>query len=100
MIAIIDYNSGNTASVANALRRLGQRYEITGDPELVARADKIIFPGVGAAKAAMKELKKRGLDKLLRRTKPPSSEFVWDCSFSLNFRRKIIRNALALSRGG
>ena len=71
MIAIIDYNSGNTASVANALRRLGQRYEITGDPELVARADKIIFPGVGAAKAAMKELKKRGLDKLLRRTKTP-----------------------------
>ena len=71
MIAIINYNAGNTASVANALDRLGQRYKITGDLEEIARADKIIFPGVGAAGPAMETLKKRGIDRVLRKTKTP-----------------------------
>ena len=71
MIAVIDYNAGNTASVGNALDQLGQRYKITGDPEEIARADKIIFPGVGAAGPAMETLKKRGIDQILRKTKTP-----------------------------
>lgn len=71
MIAIIDYNAGNTESVANALARLGVEYQITGDPKAVARADKIIFPGVGAAGAAMKELKERRLDQVFKKARQP-----------------------------
>lgn len=71
MIAIVDYNAGNTESVANALTRLGMEYRITSDPGVVARADKIIFPGVGSAGAAMKELKKRGLDQVLKKARQP-----------------------------
>ncbi len=59
---MIDYGAGNVQSVQYALERLGHRAEITADPERVARADKVIFPGVGAARASMGALRDRGLD--------------------------------------
>ena len=65
MVAIIDYEAGNLTSVAHALTHLGYENQITFDPETVAAAERVIFPGVGAAKATMETLQKRGLDEVL-----------------------------------
>jgi glutamine amidotransferase len=66
MITLVDYNAGNLTSVRRALTHLGIPSQITADPETVRRADKIIFPGVGAAGAAMSVLRERGLDAALK----------------------------------
>lgn len=71
MLAVINYNAGNIASVTNALTKLGVNFIVTDDPEKIKRADKIIFPGVGRAGSAMQELKKRKLDQLLPKIKVP-----------------------------
>ena len=49
MIAVLDYDAGNLASVACAVRHLGHEPEITRDPDVVRSAERVIFPGVGAA---------------------------------------------------
>ncbi len=66
MIAIIDYKAGNLTSVERAVRHLGYSVQVTDDPELIRNADRIIFPGVGAAGQAMKDLKAYSLDVLLK----------------------------------
>ena len=68
---IVKYNAGNVISVTNALHRLGVEPEITDDPESLASADKVIFPGVGEASTAMNYLRKRGLDRVLTGLKQP-----------------------------
>ena len=65
MIAIIDYEAGNLTSVARALTHLGYKNEITSTTETILAADRVIFPGVGAAKATMQTLQKRGLNQVL-----------------------------------
>ncbi|MBN1665211.1 MAG: imidazole glycerol phosphate synthase subunit HisH [Deltaproteobacteria bacterium] len=67
MIAIIDYRAGNLTSVARALDNLKEPYRITADAKVLEEADRIIFPGVGAAGDAMANLKKNHLDRLIRR---------------------------------
>jgi imidazole glycerol-phosphate synthase subunit HisH len=57
MIAIIDYETGNLGSVRNMLARIGAEACITADPALVARADKLILPGVGSFDEAMASLR-------------------------------------------
>jgi glutamine amidotransferase len=64
-VAIVKYNAGNTGSVANALRRLTVEPLITDQPNELAAADKVIFPGVGEASSAMRHLRETGLDKLI-----------------------------------
>lgn len=71
MIAIINYEAGNLASVSNALKRLDENHIITDDPEELSNADGIIFPGVGHAAPAMKSLKKNNLDQWLKDTSLP-----------------------------
>lgn len=71
MIAIIKYNAGNIRSVQNALNRLGYESIITDDPDMIIKADKVIFPGVGEASSAMKYLVKSGLDNLILSLKQP-----------------------------
>jgi glutamine amidotransferase len=66
MITLVDYKAGNLTSVRRALDHLGIPCQISADPETVRRADKIIFPGVGAAGAAMSVLKECGLDAALK----------------------------------
>jgi glutamine amidotransferase len=66
MITLVDYKAGNLTSVQRALTRLGIPSQISADPDAVRRADKIIFPGVGAAGAAMSVLRERGLDSALK----------------------------------
>lgn len=68
---IVKYNAGNVISVTNALHRLGVEPEITDDPEKLASADKVIFPGVGEASTAMAYLRQRGLDRILVDLKQP-----------------------------
>jgi len=65
VITIIDYNAGNIRSVLRACMEVGAKAVTTSDPKAVAGAEKIIFPGVGAAPSAMEYLKKTGLDKAL-----------------------------------
>ncbi|HKK47106.1 MAG TPA: imidazole glycerol phosphate synthase subunit HisH [Balneolaceae bacterium] len=71
MIAIINYEAGNLASVSNALKRLDEPYIITDDQHELDRADGVIFPGVGHAEPAMKSLQKNKLDRWLKDTKKP-----------------------------
>jgi imidazole glycerol-phosphate synthase subunit HisH len=66
MIAILKYNAGNIKSVSNAVRRLGYDCVISDDPDKLANADKIIFPGVGEASSAMAFLKENGLDEIIK----------------------------------
>jgi len=47
MIAIVDYKAGNLASVKKALDHIGAKSVVTNDPDVVAKADKIVLPGVG-----------------------------------------------------
>lgn len=65
MIAVLDYDAGNLTSVAHAVRHLGHEPTVTRDPDVVARADRVIFPGVGAARASMESLRSLGLAEAL-----------------------------------
>ncbi len=64
---ILDYDAGNLTSVLRALRHLGADAAITRDPAAVDAADRIIFPGVGAAGTCMASLRSTGLDRALAR---------------------------------
>ena len=68
---IIQYNAGNIQSVLYALERLGVQALVTDDVELIQKADKVIFPGVGEASTAMHYLKERGLEKVIQHLKQP-----------------------------
>jgi glutamine amidotransferase len=70
-LVIIDYGAGNVQSVKYALNRLGVTAVLSKDPEVIKSADKLIFPGVGAAGPAMEALKENGLDKLIPTLKQP-----------------------------
>ena len=65
-IAVIDYNAGNIQSVLFALERLDVRPILTRDPEILSRAEKIIFPGVGEASTTMNYLRRHHLDEVIR----------------------------------
>jgi glutamine amidotransferase len=65
MIIIVDYKAGNLTSVRRALERLGIPCQVSADPDVVRRAERIIFPGVGHAGTAMQVLKERSLDSAL-----------------------------------
>lgn len=71
MIAVVKYNAGNIRSVMNALHRLGADATVTDDPKLLREADKVIFPGVGEASSAMRYLRERGLDEVLKNLNQP-----------------------------
>lgn len=66
MIAILDYDAGNLKSVEKALAYLGEDSKITRNIHEVEKADKLILPGVGSFGAAMEQLKKYEIDKMLQ----------------------------------
>lgn len=68
MIAIIDYGMGNIGSIANMLRKLGADCVVTSEPGVIAKAEKLILPGVGAFDAAMRRINESGLRAALDRT--------------------------------
>ena len=66
MTAIVDYRAGNLTSVRLAFAAVGEAAVVTDDPAVIAEADRVVFPGVGAAKSAMENLKKKGLVDAVR----------------------------------
>lgn len=70
-IVIIDYGAGNIQSIQFALERLGFVGVLSNDWNVIQKADKVIFPGVGEASSAMKKLKESGLDELIPTLKQP-----------------------------
>ncbi|MEE8294173.1 MAG: imidazole glycerol phosphate synthase subunit HisH [Sphingomonadales bacterium] len=70
-VAIIDSGCANLASVAFGLARAGAEPFVTKDPAEIAKAPRVILPGVGAAATAMANLKKAGLNDLLPTLKQP-----------------------------
>jgi glutamine amidotransferase len=67
MIAIIDTRTGNVGSIANMLKKIGVEAAVTREPDAIARADKLVLPGVGAFDAGMESLEASGLRPLLER---------------------------------
>ena len=61
MIAIVDYNMGNLASVKNAFSKLGKDTVVESDPQKFKEYDKLILPGVGAFGDAMDHLRERNM---------------------------------------
>ena len=70
-IVIIDTGCANLSSVRMAIERLGVSVQVSKEAEVIRRADKLILPGVGTAKAAMHNLNERGLVDLIREAKQP-----------------------------
>ncbi|WP_136055501.1 imidazole glycerol phosphate synthase subunit HisH [Microbacterium sp. K24] len=62
MITIVDYGVGNIGSLINMFRRIGQEAELSSDPGRIARADRLLLPGVGAFDAATAKLRAGGFD--------------------------------------
>jgi glutamine amidotransferase len=70
-LAIVDVGCGNIGSVGVAFERFGLSPRVTGDPGEIARADKVVLPGVGAAGYAMEQIEARGLAPVLRALTQP-----------------------------
>ena len=64
-VAIVDYDAGNLMSVQRACKEVGVAAEISNDPARIRAAERIVFPGVGAAGSAMRSLAKSGVDAAL-----------------------------------
>ena len=65
MIAIVDYGVGNLFSLVSSLRAIGVEAVVTGEKEVIKKADKIILPGVGAFGDAAEKLFRSGLSEVL-----------------------------------
>ncbi len=66
MIAIIDYDAGNLTSVARALSYIGAECAVTHSAKDIESAERVVFPGVGAAGSAMESLKRLGMDAAIK----------------------------------
>ncbi len=78
-VAIIDYRAGNLTSVKLAFDAIGQTAEITDAPDRILSADRVVFPGVGAAGAAMRHLKSLALAPVLREVVRRGTPFLGIC---------------------
>lgn len=67
MIAIIDYGVGNLFSLQSSFAAIGQEAVITADPAVIAAADRLILPGVGAFEDAAKKLRDSGMAEIVKR---------------------------------
>lgn len=79
MIAIIDYGAGNLRSVELAFNRLGVTARVTGDSSVIATADGVILPGVGAFADAMSALKSSGLIPVILEMAASGRPFLGIC---------------------
>jgi len=70
-VVIIKYNAGNILSVSFALERIGVNAVVTDHAGEIREADKVIFPGVGEASSAMKYLRERKLDEVIKNLRQP-----------------------------
>ena len=79
MTAIVDYKAGNLTSVKNAFAALGAETVVTSDPAAVAAADRVVFPGVGAARSAMENLRGLGLADAVKSAAADGRPFLGIC---------------------
>lgn len=79
MIAIVDYKAGNLTSVQLACRALGCDAVVTSDPQQILSAERVIFPGVGAAGSAMKHLTEMKLVQVLHDVAGRGTPFMGIC---------------------
>ncbi len=79
MIAIIDYRAGNLTSVRLAFEALGAEACVTGEAAVIRRAERVVFPGVGAAGAAMRHLRELGLVDAIGDTVRAGTPFLGIC---------------------
>ncbi len=79
MIAIVNYKAGNLRSVLRACQAVGVDATITDDPSEVASAERIIFPGVGQAASAMRNLNASGMAQALRSAHAAGTPFLGIC---------------------
>ena len=66
MVGIIDYGVGNLFSLCSSFKAIGEAAFVSGDPEELAKADRLVLPGVGAFEDAAKKLHSSGLDAFVR----------------------------------
>ena len=79
MIAIVDYRAGNLTSVRLALEAVGAQAVVTDNPDVIASADRVVFPGVGAARSAMENLKSLGLTETVKTAAVSGRPFLGIC---------------------
>jgi glutamine amidotransferase len=65
MIVVVDYGVGNLGSIVNMFKKVGVKAAASSDKEVIAQANKLILPGIGAFDAGMQKLNERGLVPLL-----------------------------------
>jgi len=78
-VAIIDYGVGNLRSVEKAFAANGCEAVVTADPSLLRCAERLVLPGVGAFATCMKELARRGFDKLIHERVKEGTPFLGVC---------------------
>ena len=79
MTAIVDYRAGNLTSVKYAFAALGEETAVTSDPRVVRGAERVVFPGVGAAKSAMCNLAELGLADAVKDAAGSGRPFLGIC---------------------
>jgi len=79
MIAIIDYGVGNLFSLCSSLEMIGAECIVTSDPDLIRKADKLILPGVGAFKDAVRKLREAGLDTVVKEEAAKGKDLMGIC---------------------
>lgn len=79
MIAVVDYGVGNLFSLCCSLERIGADTQVTSDPDVIRKAEKIILPGVGAFADAAKKLRDSGLDKVIIQQAAEGKEIMGIC---------------------
>ena len=79
MIAIIDYGVGNLFSLEHSLMAVGAETAVTGDPEVIRRADHVVLPGVGAFGDAANKLRETGLDVVVKETAAAGTPIMGIC---------------------
>ena len=79
MIAVIDYGVGNLFSLCSSLERIGAQAVVTADPQVIAKADKLILPGVGAFADAAQKLCASGLDVVIKEQVASGKQIMGIC---------------------
>ena len=79
MIAVIDYGMGNLRSVAKAFEAVGAPVIVSSEPKEILKADSVVLPGVGAFRDCMKNLKDKGLDRVVHESIESGKPFLGIC---------------------
>lgn len=67
IITIIDYNCGNIFSLIRILEKLNIKYNVSNDPKIISKSDKLILPGVGSFSVGIDNLKKKNIDESIKK---------------------------------